>query len=139
MTASNRISVNVEDGFLPHFSPVFLDQYGPVFVHAVSDHFTLKLAEIMNRAGDLVGASDVARFSDDESVELLRDLMGLLGERKKQVLSEACGSAPVGTISEVVTDRLGEGVFEAWLESFRSRSPSRCRAILETARGGDDL
>ena len=134
MTASNRISVNVGEGFLPHFSPVFLDRYGPAFVHAASDHFTLRLAEVMNRAGELVNPSDIARFSDDESVALLRGLMDSLGGSKKQVLSEACGTAPSGTIARVVTDCLGDGVFDAWLTAFRSRDSDQCGAILEAAK-----
>ena len=139
MAASNRIKVNVGEGFLPHFSPVFLDRYGPAFVHAASDHFTLRLAEVMDRAGDLVNASDIARFSDDESVALLRGLMDSLGENKKEGLSEACGTAPVGTIARVATECLGDGVFEAWLDAFRSRDGDRCGAILKAARDSGNL
>ncbi len=132
--ASNRISVNVGEGFLPHFSPMFLDRYGPAFVHATSDHFTLRLAEVMDRAGDLVNATDIARFSDDESVALLRALMNCLGDRKKELLSEACGTAPAGTIARVATECLGDGAFDAWLHAFRSRDGVRCAAILAAAR-----
>ena len=131
--ASNRISVNVGTGFLPHFSPVFLDRYGPAFVHAASDHFTLRLAEVMDRAGELVNASDIARFSDDESVALLRAFMSCLGEQKIKVLSEACGTAPVGTIARVAAECLGEGVFDSWLDAFRSHDGDRCEAILKGA------
>ena len=87
----------------------------------------------MDRSGDLVNPSDIARFSDDEAVSLLRELLRKLGEHHKVVLSEACGSAPGGSIPQVVTERLGEGVFSAWLEAFRSRDGNRCAAILEAA------
>jgi hypothetical protein len=91
----------------------------------------------MDRAGDLVNASDIARFSDDESVALLRALLDSLGEQKKQVLSEARGTAPVGTIARVAAACLGDGVFDAWLDAFRSRDCDRCAAILkEVGRSG---
>ena len=131
--ASNRISVNVGEGFLPRFSPVFLDRYGPAFANAASDHFTLRLAEIMDRAGDLVNASEIALFSDDKSVAMLRAFVNCLGEHKKQVLSEACGTAPVGTISRLANECLGDGMFDAWLDAFRSQDDDRCGAILRAA------
>ena len=82
-------------------------------VNAASDHFTLRLAEVMGRAGDLRNPSDIARFSGDESVELLRALLDSLGDRKKELLSEACRTAPVGEFARVATERFGSDAFEA--------------------------
>ena len=90
----------------------------------------------MGRAGDLRNPSDIARFSGDESVELLRALLDSLGDRKKELLSEACRTAPVGEFARVATERFGSDAFEAWLRAFRKRDGNGCSAILESADDG---
>lgn len=137
--ASSRLNVNVGDGFLPHFSPAFLDRYGPSFVHAASDHLTLRLAEIMDRAGELVNATDIALFSDDESVKQLRELLGMLEDGTKKLLSESCGSAPIGSFGKAVSERFGEGVFDRWLHAFRSGDFASCESLIGTSNGPKSL
>jgi hypothetical protein len=81
--ASSRLKANVGDGFLPHFTPGYLDRYGPTseFVRAVSDHFTLNLAAIMERSGDLVNPDDVARFADDKALAEVLQITPRIGAK----------------------------------------------------------
>jgi hypothetical protein len=132
--ASSRLKVNVGDGFLPHFTPGYLDRYGPSseFVRAVSDHLTLNLAAIMDRAGDLVDPHNVARFSDDKTVEVLRELIATVERMKRTLFQEAFGTAPLGATASVVDEVLGEGTFTVWLAAFQAREHQRCREISQS-------
>ena len=131
--ASSRLSVNVRDGFLPHFTPGYLDRYGPTseLVRAVSDHLTLNLAATMDRAGTLVSPLDVARFTDDKAVEVVREMLKVEERLKRTVFQEAFGTAPLGSMASSVDSVLGEGAFSSWLVAFQAREHHRCAEIIQ--------
>jgi hypothetical protein len=131
--ASSRLSVNVRDGFLPHFTPGYLDRYGPTseFVRAVSDHLTLNLAATMDRAGTLVNPLDVARFTDDKAVEVVRGLLRVDERLKRTIFQEAFGTVLLGAVASSVDSALGEGAFGGWLVAFQAREHDRCAEIIQ--------
>jgi hypothetical protein len=133
--ASGRFSVNVRDGFLPHFTPGYLDRYGPnsEFVRAVSDHLTLKLAIIMDRAGAIADLHDVVRISDDKAVRVLRDLIEKVDTASDPLFREALGTAPLGSFALEVDTMLGRGIFDAWLLAFQAREHMQCGEIIRLA------
>lgn len=126
------MDVNVGDGFLPHFATAFVDRYGrhSEFVRAVSDLFTLALAQLLERAGRLDDPADVALFSDERTVAALRELIRVVETMRQPLFQEALGTSPIGTMASVVEESLGEGVFTAWLQSFEARDFEACRRHL---------
>jgi hypothetical protein len=128
-----KVNVNVGDGFLPHFSPEFMAHYGQEsqFVRALSDLFTLALAQLLERTGQLRDPSDVALYSDEPALESLRVLVARVGDVKQLLLQEAFGEARVGAVASAADISLGPGAFHAWVQLFEARKFEECRHLLQ--------
>ena len=129
----STVSVNVSTGFLPVFSASFLSDFGDEseLARATSDLFTNRLAEIMDRAGDLRDPSSVAIFSDEDAVNSLAALIKH-AQCSKALYQEAMGSAMSGTFRTAVDSFCGQGKFDSWLEHFEARQFDRCEQVYLT-------
>lgn len=126
------VSVDVSDGFLPRFVGPYLARYGErsEFVRAVADTFTLALGRLLERAGRLPDPDRIARVSDDSAVSALRELIAAVPEIKQPLLQEALGSAPLGSVGQLVDAQLGASVFDRWHAAFESRDFGACASLL---------
>ena len=133
--SEQRVTMNVAEGFLPHFAPAYLSHYGATseFVRAVSDLFTLAVAKMLEQAGQLPNPSDVAQFSDDQALQVLRELVRAVETVREPLLQEAHGVAPLGAAAAAVDASLGEGIFRGWLAAFQARDHRRCAEVLTGA------
>ena len=130
------VTMNVGEGFLPHFAPEYLLHYGAdsEFVRAVSDLFTLAVAKVLEQAGQLHAPSDVALFSDDQALDALRELVRAVEAVRQPLLQEAHGAAPLGASAVAIDAVLGKGAFQIWLVAFQMRDHRRCAEVLAGAR-----
>ena len=114
---SRNLKVNVRDGFLPHFTPGYLDRYGPTseLVYAVADHYTLNLASIMKRSGERIEPCDIARHADDTAIAALRELIQGVEAAKKSFFQEAHGAAPLGSKAKAEAKDAAGKRWQMWL------------------------
>ena len=110
-------TVNVDDGFLPKFTPAFLKQYGreSLFVRTLSDYYTIGLARMYEAHGMLTSPHTVALFSTESAVKLLADWFRSVDGAKQTALQESMGALPVGSLEALVDKTLGIGRFAEWL------------------------
>ena len=129
----NLLSVNVTEGFLPHFAAEFLTHYGEesLFVTTVSDLFTIAVARALENSGQLHDPTSVARFSNDDALRSLRQLVHVTDDVGLQLLQEAHSVAPLGSAGSLVDALLGEGVFRRWLTAFEAQDYIRCSEVLQ--------
>lgn len=127
------MNVNIGDGFLPHFAREFRAHYGPEsqFVRALSDLFTLALAQVQERAGQLRDPSDVALYSDELALGCLRTLVAKIGEAKRVLLQEALGETQIGGAASAIDNALGPGTFDSWLRLFEARKFEECERLFQ--------
>jgi len=127
------ISVNVEEGFFIHWCEEFLSEYGnrSKFPKAVSDLYTLKLAKIMDRNGDLAEETTLALFSNEKAVGSLKLLIKECDAVGKLLYKEAFGTEKVGVVREVFDEKFGTGTFDRWLIFFEDKNYQSCKKIFE--------
>jgi hypothetical protein len=118
MTSKNTVTVNVYDVFLPAFSSTFVAHYGlsSVFVRALADYFTSRLARIYEKNGKLERPESIARHSTAQAVQLLEQWFPTVDGAHKTAMQEALGELPIGSTALIVDQAFGDGQFEKWLE-----------------------
>ena len=103
-----------------------------LFVHALSDLHTLKIARMMQDNCQLEDFSTVKRYVDEQALEAIRALSSCCTSVRKALFQEPLGTAPVGAIESSIDSEYGVGVFSAWLQAFEERDFAKCAASLVT-------
>jgi hypothetical protein len=129
-------NINVDEGFLPHFSKDFIGRYGQesIFVFAVSDLYTRATARLLDAKGLLKSWDSVAYFGTDEAVEVLSELVMTIPQGKQTLLQDACGSAESGSFERLVVSSIGGAGFRSWLEAFQTLDFAKASKILRDCK-----
>jgi hypothetical protein len=127
-----NINVNIDEGFLIHWCTHFMEYYGneSLFVHALSDFHTLKIAHMLHDRGQINDFSTVKLYVDEEPLEAIRHLSRISQAVRKPLFQEPLGSAPIGAIECSVNSEFGEGAFSCWLNAFENREFEKCKETL---------
>ncbi len=128
-----NIKVNIEQGFLVHWCQEFINRYGneSLFIHSLSDFFTLKVAHMLEDSGKDVDFSKVKIYADEEAFDAINYLRNKCEPLKQPLFKEPLGSEPLGAIENAVDSMFGTGTFNAWLEAFENRNFIKCEQLLK--------
>ena len=118
MSQDHLVSVNVHDGFLPIFAPIFMEHYGSssIFVRTLADCFTLRLARVLEKQGKLESPQLVARHSTNQAVERLEQWLSTVDGANRTAMQEALGLLPLGSMALLVEKEFGAERFKQWME-----------------------
>ena len=135
MAERDLVSVNVDEGFLRHFCSGFLDAYGPssLFSRALSDRFTLAMANIMDRNSLLENPDSISRLGPLEAVDTLDHLLKNIEGAPEIIWREAMGQLRIGSFQTLADRSFGVGFFSGWLEAFQSGDYKAARALEDEA------
>jgi hypothetical protein len=125
---AERIAIDLEEGYRPHFVAAFLVRYGAssLFVRAAADCLTARHVVVLMKAGRLGADAEPRRIGSRAALASLEFLLGRMkadgaAENMLHILREATGVKEPGVLEAEVDQLYGQGAFIAWLALFEQR------------------
>jgi len=128
-----KVTVNVDEGFLPRFSAEFRSRFGheSLFVRAVSDYFTMALARMLAAHGRLNNTQSVKFFGSEEAARAVSRLVAGNRELSHALMQSATGSKPPEFFERAFLEKRPEVALDAWLAALEANDFAECQRLCE--------
>jgi len=134
---SKRISIELKEGYWPHFVPGFFERYGmdSLFVRAAADCLTARHVKILIKAERISPNTRPRQRGSSEAMNALDALFQKMradgaADDVLHILREATGVKPAGVLEAEVDRLYGRGTFNGWLALFEHGLFEKATALL---------
>jgi hypothetical protein len=134
---AEKIWINLEEGYWPHFVPAFFARYGAdsLFVRSVADCLTARHVRLLIKAGRISPNTRPLQRGTTEATESLEALLGKMktdgaAEDLLHILRESTGVREPGVLQAEVDLLYGCGAFSRWLALFELHDFNQAAGVL---------
>ncbi len=135
---SKYISIELKEGYWPHFVPEFFERYGAdsLFVRAAADCLTARHVKILIKAERISPNSRPRQRGSCEAISALETLLQRMradgaADDVLHILRESTGTMPACALEAEVDRLYGRGTFNGWLALFEHRKFDKAAALLQ--------
>ncbi len=137
LSMAEKIRINLEEGYWPHFVPAFFARYGAdsLFVRSVADYLTARHVKVLIKAGRISPNTRPLQLGTTEATNSLETLLGKMKtdgatDHLLHILRESTGVREPGVLEAEVDLLYGCGAFNRWLAQFELREFDKAMRVL---------